>query len=305
MTDALGSRPSEDRRRLQNPYAHIERLSDAGVTGSPTLKELCNPYASLEVVRPGRSEPRRRSAVPHARLVRSRALSDEQIEATVSALHSRIWRERNSLWNGKPPVNPIELLDIARALSLFGYAYFDDQVLGQYHDGGGLRDIAGSIDSEAKVVRISPSNSVPQRRFTAAHELAHAALHQFEGTVHRDRPLDGTASLRPPVEWEADRFATHFLMPRKLVLARVASCFGFTRLALNDDTAFGLFGLTHERLRQSVRTIREFARLIAEAQRLNGRHFESLAAQFQVSVEAMAIRLEELGVVVLVNTDNF
>jgi len=44
-------------------------------------------------------------------------------------------------------------------------------------------------------------------------------------------------------------------------------------------------------------SLRQLARILASARSYNGRHFPSLADQFHASVEALAIRLEELALI--------
>ena len=42
-------------------------------------------------------------------------------------------------------------------------------------------------------------------------------------------------------------------------------------------------------------SLRDISRILAKTESFNGQYFRSLADQFYVSVEAMAIRLEELS----------
>jgi Zn-dependent peptidase ImmA (M78 family) len=113
--------------------------------------------------------------------------------------------------------------------------------------------------------------------------------------VHRDRPADGPQQRRDPLEREADRFATFFLMPGRLVLIRFKATFAQDRFSLTNETAFALGGLSLDEARRKYPLKRSLSRALASADRFNGSSVTPLAAQFKVSVEAMAIRLEELG----------
>ena len=115
--------------------------------------------------------------------------------------------------------------------------------------------------------------------------------------MHRDRPLDGPGQergVRDKIEREADKFASFFLMPENLVRNRFREFFLCDKFALNEDTIFALDPSGSMRLQDCKKTLRELARILTDADSYNGRHFNSLADQFHVSVEAMAIRLEEL-----------
>src|SRR5699024_6532006 len=117
---------------------------------------------------------------------------------------------------------------------------------------------------------------------TSAHELGHAVLHPAGGGIHRDRPVDGAAPARDRTEREADRFATYFLMPEKLVRARFSMIFGESSLALSEETAFALGETSLLDLTEKYRARRRLARLLASTDHYNGRYFKPLAEQFRV-----------------------
>lgn len=321
MDKALKVRVSKDRLRLGNPYAHLEYLQPDGTPepiAAATAKRvhesrmaLQDPYAFLDdeggysaAVSEGgassgsvRQQDARSGLIPSdtARGARLRRRKDKEIEAIVKDLHTRVWRERGELWDGMPPADPIELLDPEVALRAIGYECSLEEGLGTYRTRMGSVEVAGLINRTTKTVHLSRQFPMHVRTFTAAHELGHAVLHPAGGGVHRDRPIDGTSMSRDPREVEADRFATYFLMPEKLVRARFATFFGSDRFKLNDDTAFALCGASVADIRAECRTRRDLSRMLASAERYGGRHFLSLATQFHVSAESMAIRLEELG----------
>lgn len=285
------SEVSESRKLLGNPYAYLD--DDGGYTASGAshgtaalVEQLLNRY------RPPVSAP---ASKPVSRLP---TYNDAEIEAKVQALHRHLWKERSALWPDGVPAEPIAMLDPTVALAMLGYTVdVRPSGLGQYHTGRATIDVAGLIDAASRAVHISGMLSSEVQRFTAAHELAHAVLHPDAVGVHRDRPMDGAASPRERPERDADRFATLWLMPAKLVAAEFQSAFLQHRFVLNVDTAFALVGKPPEEVVKAYPTQRHLSRLIASASHYGGKQIHPLATRFRVSVETMAIRLEELGLV--------
>ena len=170
--------------------------------------------------------------------------------------------------------------------------------LGQHLWGHEYLEVAGTIGASERTVEISRRFEAPFRKFTAAHELGHAILHDVQG-FHRDRALDGSEPAMPRnrTEWEADVFATYFLMPEKQVRAVFEQVFKAPVFVLNEETAFALTAGDLEALRATLSEVRDFSKLLARTTQYDGVQFYSLAEQFGVSVETMAIRLEELSLV--------
>lgn len=323
---SLRQRITEDRRRLKNQYAHLDdkgsysALLDSERVDAPSTNKIAesrrllqNPYAYLNEignfsaaedsshirsdafrVLPQQAEGKYASLLRNKR--KSRRYSGAEIEAKAIDLQRRMWQDRTQIWLDAVPPNPIDMLDPAIAFRLIGYDYDLDETLGQYYSDGRQIEVAGTIDDSRKQVRISRRFPNEVRNFTAAHELGHALLHDARG-LHRDRPLDGTKTSREPIEFEADKFASYFLMPGKLVRARFEEFFGTDNFFLNEDTSFALTRGTSLDLRRNCRTLRDLAKILASTESYNGLRFISLASQLRVSTEAMAIRLEELGLV--------
>ena len=86
-------------------------------------------------------------------------------------------------------------------------------------------------------------------------------------------------------------------MPEKLVRARFEQAFKTPVFVLNEETVFALNAGDLEALRATVSEVRDLSRLLARATQYDGVQFYSLAEQFGVSAETMAIRLEELKLV--------
>ena len=279
----------EDRRRLQNPYAHV--------MGDGTLRALPRNSTSRRTAKPSRDE-----AVIDLRSVRRKVknfgrLSRSDIETIVRDFQGQLWTARKSLFPDGKPVTPIRILDPFVALRSIGFRCDPVESLGQNWLEGEHVEVAGIIDRTERTVQVSRRFPLPVRKFTAAHELGHALLHDGLG-LHRDRALDGTERgiRRERTEREADAFAVYFLMPGKLVRSEFKHRFKTREFILNEDTAFALNVGDFDSF-QANYDIRELSRLLAHTARYDGVQFHSLAEQFGVSVEAMAIRLEELKIV--------
>ena len=303
---------SENRRLLQNPYAFLNEAgrfdaapmaveaSDAQIVVNRRLLE--NQYAFVDgkgqlsaIVFTSSSTPDQ--AAEKMQLPKANSPGYVWIEQAARKLQESIWRRRYELWPDGVPEDPVELLDPAIALGLIKFDFDMSETLGQFSSSGTTFEVAGIIDRTEKRVQISKQMPFNTRRFTAAHELAHAVLH--EGVrMHRDRPLDGPGQgrgARDKVEKEADKFASFFLMPENLVRERFRQFFLCDKFTLNEDLIFALDPSGSMGLQDHKKTLRHLARILASAGSYNGRHFCSLADQFHVSVEAMAIRLEDLG----------
>lgn len=274
------------RLKLQDPYAHLDDLGGFSAT-------LAIP-AEFPVVE-------KHIAERYARLVRNKRKGGRyayaDIEERATELQRMMWLDRNAIWANSPPSNPTGMLDPAIAFQLIGFDFGISESLGQYFIDDGQVEVAGLIDDSTMEVRISRKFPSDVRRFTAAHELGHALLHDARG-LHRDRPLDGSLMPHDPVETEANKFASYFLMPAKQVGQTFVKLFGTNRFILNEDTRFALSRGGFMSLPPSP-TLRDISRILASVGNYNGVRFPSLADQFHVSNEAMAIRIDELELVVL------
>lgn len=167
-----------------------------------------------------------------------------------------------------------------------------------------LPDVHGAIWTSDRIVGVDMSLDPalsPRKRgryhFTLAHEAGHWRLHRkyYLEDVAQGR-LFGDDLAKPayvcrssdkrPVEWQADQFAANLLMPRKLVYATWDTWRGGPAAVSvpelrNDRPAAS--GMTDDEL------MAEFCRPLAET--------------FQVSPEAMRIRLNELELLVKTKTD--
>jgi Zn-dependent peptidase ImmA (M78 family) len=266
--DATSAAISKDRLRLQNPYAHVDG------DGS-NRAYACSPMTT----------------------VKKNFYTDAEVLAKVQELQKWVWTNRHVIWQDSVPADPVDMLDPDVGVRSIGFEFDYVSTLGRYRTQGREIEVAGIVDVETKTVQISAAFAPEVRRFTAAHELAHALLHDGLG-LHRDRPLSGEKLSRASREWEADKFAAFYLMPSKLLTERFRRLFLTTTFTADEDKAFALARCSLREFEELFSSRRDIARAIARAETYNGKGFTSLAAQFGVSVETMAIRLEELKLVV-------
>jgi hypothetical protein len=303
---------SESRYLLQNPYAYLDGEGDfdaapkvieaSAAQIEANRRTLGNQYAFLDETgslsgQVPMAQPTPESVTEQIQLPKRSGRGYQWIEQAARTLQENIWRRRYELCADGVPEDPVELLDPAIALDLLGFEFEMAETLGRFTSGGSTFEVAGVIDRPAKHVQISRQMPFNTRRFTAAHELAHAVVH--EGIqMHRDRPLDGSGQergARDEIEKEADKFASFFLMPENLMRTRFRQHFLCDKFELNDATAFALDPSGSMNLLLGKNSLRDISRILAKTESFNGRYFRSLADQFHLSVEAMAIRLEELS----------
>ena len=212
----------------------------------------------------------------------------EAIEDVVWRLHNAI---RYRCGDGLP-------VDPSAALGLLGFSVEPRHTLGYFLGTGGEREVAAILDGQDCAVEYSRAFSPPVQRFTLAHEIGHIALHP-PMVQHRDRPIHGGSrrSQRDPREAEADKFAALFLMPGEWVRGSFQRRFSTCQFELNDTTAFWLCGANVGDILREWGSKRGGARKLATSIQFNGKLFSALHERFGVSPEAMAIRLEELGLI--------
>ena len=304
--DATTDEISNDRISLGNNYAHLDGdggysalssrsaplgfATEAEITNSRLL--LQDPYAHLD-----EDEISGFGALSHPAFLqiekKKGRYSIDEIEQQARNLQKIMWKNRHKIWPNIASPKPISILDPIVAFGLIGFDCDTEQNLGEFTIDGKLIEVAGLIDITSRKARISSQFKPNIQRFTAAHELGHAMMHIVTG-LHRDKPLDGITKSREYKEFEADKFATFFLMPTKLLRLTFKRHFLTEEFAINEATALALGSDNYLELKKKCNTLRALSRMIAGATRFNGRHFDSLATQFGVSIEAMAIRLEEL-----------
>jgi Zn-dependent peptidase ImmA (M78 family) len=134
------------------------------------------------------------------------------------------------------------------------------QVVVKFFDGE--EDVSGFYlrDGLERVIGVNEAHAEVRRRFTIAHELGHAVLDDQDGlhidTAFTYRLRDATSSMAiDPAEMAANQFAAELLMPADEVRERVGA-----GIEITDDGAM-----------------------------------RDLAKHFGVSAQAMAFRIQNLG----------
>jgi IrrE N-terminal-like domain len=161
--------------------------------------------------------------------------------------------------------------------------------------------IAGVLDRRLERIVAAAKFPWECRRFTMLHELGHYFLHP-DLVYHRDIPLVGSerseVRRRSRVEIEADIFAAEVLMPRRLLADLFMARYRRTISPdeVDEDLTFRLSMGANRRISIDEfihSTRRGRSRIIAKDNHAG----PSFVEMFLASREAVAIRLEELGLV--------
>ena len=107
-----------------------------------------------------------------------------------------------------------------------------------------------------------------------------------------------TIYKRPQIEQEADYFAVCYLILKKQLSIEFFARFGAQPIRPNETSASRLGANTLSDLFIEPFDGLKFSSAVSTACTFGGPGFESLVQKFQVSVSAMAIRLEEVKLVI-------
>jgi Zn-dependent peptidase ImmA (M78 family)/formiminotetrahydrofolate cyclodeaminase len=224
-------------------------------------------------------------------------LSNAYIESVATRLLNETYIYKKATLKAGSDIEVMSLVDPVFILKKIKYQCLLLPNLGTHDLNGQAVETAGQIDKVNKVVLVSENFPKATQYFTLAHELGHALMHK-QISLHRDKPIDGSALSGPRdlVEQQADKFASSFLMPQKQLQNIFKEIFLVDKIEMNEDTAYAL-NISLKDLRKRCKNLREFSLLIAGTNFLRSNPIVSLAERFNVSISAMAIRLEELKVV--------
>lgn len=222
--------------------------------------------------------------------------SNSEIEGIVRQLQNLLWVQKEKIWKNNIPNIPLGVLKPEVALKkVMDYSFITSNSLGFHFIEGNRYEVAGMINKKEKSVQISSNFSPETQNFTAAHELGHAILHH-QIVLHRDKPMDWSVKQsKNREEIQADKFAVYFLMPANLVEEAFRQIFGTERFVINEESVLAIKGKSIKLFRKKCKDIRGLARELASTQYYRDKTFYSLSTIFNVSVETMAIRLEELN----------
>jgi Zn-dependent peptidase ImmA (M78 family) len=233
-------------------------------------------------------------------------LSEQQIERDALGLLEAYFHEL-----GQPiqiPIPADEILETHLGLTLD----FDDlQTL------LGVPDVLGALWADKREVFIDQSlepdeNPEMEGRyyFSVGHEIGHWRLHRQylrnadgQAAMFTDREPEPTVICRTsqkkaPVEWQADYFSSCFLMPRQCVLDAWSKRFGSLKPIVYADIAEQNW--TQRPKYRGLRPIQEIMwKTFEQKSEPHAFAFEKVAREFapkfRVSIQAMRIRLENLG----------
>lgn len=224
--------------------------------------------------------------------------SNAELSQIARNVHSELWINREAIWPDADQLLPIQIIDPATSFRLHGYRFEEVASLGVERIEEENVEVAGFVDNEERIAKVSQNFPITVQRFTAAHELGHAILHEGKA-LFRDRGLDGVslATQRPSVEKEADTFAAFFLMPELQVREIFRQIFGVDQFVPDRDSAFALGFQRLSSLKDRLPTSRHISTHLASVEFYAGRPRRSLSDIFGVSPTAMAIRIEELGLI--------
>ena len=159
----------------------------------------------------------------------------------------------------------------------------------------GMKDVLGATYVEAQLIcvnsRLLDVRYEGRMAFTCAHEVGHWILHrQYVNTAKRstdgeDVILCRSRDAKQPIEWQADYFAGCLLMPEEAVKEAFQTAFGRQYLEIfNEKSSFRGDPLCFD---PSVENWHFIAGAVCETGGFSN-----------VSKQAMAIRLQELGLLI-------
>lgn len=140
-------------------------------------------------------------------------------------------------WKGNIPVNP------EHVAKCYEIDVISDPTLANGTSSG--RCI--SVEGGGRVILVNPADSQVRQRFTIAHELGHALMHD-ERDHHRTEKKYTLTNYRTE-EAQANRFAAELLMPSELVTAAFHAGKGLEELA-------SAFGVSQTAMRIRLETLR-------------------------------------------------
>lgn len=227
-------------------------------------------------------------------------LRKEVIESEAALVLAEYGREHGEIASPPIPVDEIVELHLKLTLEIADL----QQILG-------FGDVHGAIWFRSKRVGIDlcldPERNPAKRgryHFTLAHEAGHWRLHRklylqdlnqpslFSEQAQKPDYVCRSSEKKKPVEWQADQFAANLLMPRELVKKSWLEWHGnMEPIVLTDLGDMRRQILTAEVLRRGG-----FKASDSAADDMVLEHCSRpLGDKFQVSAEAMRIRLEGMG----------
>lgn len=176
-------------------------------------------------------------------------------------------------------------VDIEKILKQNGWVIHEVDGLGAFEDG---QTPFGKCDFKNHQVTIDLNLSKRLKRYTLAHELGHIVLHGHTcNTLYRRSKRPSMADRSAPTitqrarreELEADQFAANILMPAKAVRAHFFSLF--------QRNSIRIINTPERDINNELRGLCNFG----------DKENKSLCDFFEISLDAMIVRLKRLGLV--------
>lgn len=176
----------------------------------------------------------------------------------------------------------------------------------------GIGDVLGGLWVNERTVRVDASldpsahpKMLGRYRFTLAHETGHWRLHRtfFMENPTQSKLFDAngrpayicrSSEAKKPVEWQADYFAAHLLMPSDLLRASWQAWRGNLEPVCLEDLRKS-YGERSVRSEAGHRSEADRDGQFTAASAMMEAFVRPLATTFEVSAEALRIRLEEAG----------
>jgi Zn-dependent peptidase ImmA (M78 family) len=232
-------------------------------------------------------------------MIRVAALSLEQLEDRAQSLLKEYAETADTPVTGAIPVEEIAMYHLALRLES---ADLHDTL--RIPMRGDSPDILGAIFFDQNAILIDQSldpethpSQLGRYRFSIGHEIGHWVLHRsvvLKNQTRHGRPAivcrqsEGT---RPLIEWQAENFSSFLLLPRH----RVRDAWGCNPPFVFDVHEHGSSNLRRAWLRQDADPMTARSMFLVECDGMFDQLAGPLAQQFQVSRQAMRIRLEGMG----------
>lgn len=129
--------------------------------------------------------------VQYLKSFKGQKITYNEIEKLANKLLNTLHLHKEFIWKKDLPEDSIELINPRKILDVLGYKYNSTMSLGEFQQKGNTVEIAGIIDQENRTISVSEQFSNDIQKFTVAHEIGHALLHN-DLVLHRDRPLNGS-----------------------------------------------------------------------------------------------------------------
>jgi len=226
-------------------------------------------------------------------------MDKHRIEARAREILAEALKHEATIFNDGLPRDAFDLFTPEAAAAVCGVTVHRAGALGTYRDARGQAfRVAGILVPDRRTAYASSDFKPWDQDFTLLHEIGHVELHNLV-QPHRDRPLGklDDSYIKAPEEREADYFAAAYRIPRRVLRAEFERRFGKTPFVFTEDVAYHLNPRDHVSLLRPYKGSAAREAALAGCRSFNGRHFDSLADRFRVSVPVMAYRLEDVGLI--------